>query len=305
MPRKAVALAHAYARSLRKLRDLPEYDAVLVNREAALIGPALIERLINRRGIPLIYWIDDPLYIPYRSRSNGLLSYLKFFGKVKTLCRMSRVVMTNSPSHTAFARRFNPRVWEIPSVVDAARYRGWLPRASNGVVCVGWSGSASTAQNLRLIAAPLGRLSRRADVELSFIGAPSFKLPGVEHEVQAWRAESEVEDLRRFDVGLVPVPMDPWAPHKFYMKLVQYMALGIPPVASPLGSNPLVIEDGVTGFLARDDQEWEQVLTRLVEDPELRESVGRRAAEVAKERYTVQANAEKIVAAFRAGLDGR
>lgn len=105
-----------------------------------------------------------------------------------------------------------------------------------------------------------------------------------------------------FHVGLLPVPRTPWTPYKFYLKLVQYMALGIPPVATPLGSNPTVIDDGVTGFLADDEAAWRRIVDRLIDDRGLREQVGRRAADVARERYTLQANAERIVAAFRSAV---
>jgi hypothetical protein len=298
---KALEMARAYAKFLPKARRAVDYDAVLVNREATLIGPGLIERWVARQRKPLIYLLDDPLYIRYRSPTNGWLSYLKAQRKVATLCRLSTVVLANSPSQAMFARKYNHNVWEIPSVVDADLYTGWMPRngSPNGHVCIGWSGSQSTVANLRLIQRPLKAVSQRADVRLLLIGARDGALPEVPHARTPWRAEREVDDLRLMDVGLVPVPDTPWAPHKFYLKLVQYMALGIPPVATPLGSNASIIEDGVTGFLCRDDAEWERAVERLVSDPELRERCGRNGAEVAHRRYTLQANAERIVAAFR------
>ena len=300
---KATEMARAYARfTAEVLGRVNDYDAVLVNREATLIGPALVERLVSRRGKPLIYHLDDPLYIPYRSPSNGWLSYLKFFGKVRTLCRMSKVVVANSPSHVAFARRFNPNVWEIPSVVDEKLYTGWLPRSNGGKVCIGWSGSPSTAKNLQMIRDPLRRISTRSDVEVRLIGATDFQLPDVPHAAVPWRAETEVDELRRLDVGLLPVPMSQWAPHKFYLKLVQYMALGIPAVATPLGSNVSVIEDGKTGFLASDAAAWRDRLERLICDRGLREAMGRSAADAAHERYTLHANAEKVIAAVESAV---
>ncbi len=301
---KALEMARAYGKFVPKVRNLDGYDAVLVNREATLIGPAVIERWVARRGKPLIYLLDDPLYIPYRSPSNGWLSYLKAPGKVRTLCGISKVVLANSPSHAAFARRHNANVWEIPSVVDAERYTGWRPPNGrlDGTVCVGWSGSPSTAANLQVIRAPLRSWSRRSDVQLLFIGGRDFGLPDVPHAEAPWQAESEVDDLRRLDIGLLPVPATRWAPHKFYLKLVQYMALGIPPVATPIGSNLGVIEDGVTGFFASGDAGWRKAVERLVGDPGLRERCGKQAAEVAHHRYTLQANAEKIVAAFRSAV---
>jgi glycosyltransferase involved in cell wall biosynthesis len=307
VPAKAWEMARAYARfAPRAIRRARDYDAVLINREATLVGPAALERLVARSGRPLIYLLDDPLYIPYRSPSNGWLSYLKFFGKVKSLCRMSSVVLANSPSHARFARAYNDNVWEIPSVVDGDLYTGWAPQESpTGAVGIGWTGSPSTASNLKVIADPLEALGRRDDVELRFIGASESELPGVPHTLLPWRASTEVEDLRSFDVGLLPLPRTPWTRHKFYLKLVQYMALGIPPVATPLGSNPILIKEGETGFLADSDGEWLAKLERLVADPALRERVGRRAAELALSRYTLQANAERIVAAFRSTNDLR
>ena len=301
--RKAYEMARSYAKFIPKARAARDYDAVLVNREATLIGPALVERWVASFGKPIIYHIDDPLYIPYRSPSNGVLSYLKFFGKVGSLCRMSRVVIANSPSHVAYAQRYNSNVWEIPSVVDADRYDGWRPRGDSAApVCIGWSGSPSTVPNLQVIREPLRQLSTRDDLLVHLIGASEFGLLDVRHTGATWNADTEVADLRRLDVGLLPVPQTPWTPHKFYLKLVQYMALGIPPVATPLGANPVVIDDGKTGFLASNSREWVSVIERLVTEPELRETVGRRAAEVARARYTLQANADKVIAAFRSAV---
>lgn len=301
---KVSEMARSYIEFVPKARRARDFDAVLINREATLIGPALIERWVARQGVPLIYHLDDPLYIPYRSPSNGALSYLKCFGKVGTLCKISKVVVGNSPSHVAFARSHNRNVWEIPSVVDADLYTGWTPSApGNGRTAIGWSGSPSTVANLQVVREPLRQVSQRPDIDVVLIGARDFGVPDVPHTAIEWRAESEVKDLQNLEVGLVPVPLTPWTPHKFYLKLVQYMALGIPPVATPLGSNPILIENGETGFLANDAASWRRAILRLVEDYELRERMGKAAAEVAHERYTLQANAEKIVAAFRSAID--
>jgi L-malate glycosyltransferase len=299
---KAIEMVKGYRRQLRRLSRLSDFDAVLINREAVLIGPEVVERLAARRK-PLIYHLDDPLYIPYRSPANGALSYLKFFGKVGRLCGISKTVIANSPSNVEFARRHSSNVWAIPSVVDAELYDGWKPHSSSdGKVAVGWTGSATTVGNLQVIRDPLETISRRDDVQLRFIGGEDFNLPGVRYEAKRWNADTEVDDLRQFDVGLVPLPLTDWTPHKFYLKLVQYMSLGIPAVASPLGSNPIVIQDGENGFLARDGADWVRLLERLIEDDDLRERLGKRAAEDAHRKYTLQANADKIVAAFRSAL---
>ncbi len=156
--------------------------------------------------------------------------------------------------------------------------------------------------SLQVIRQPLRELSQRDDVVFRFVGASDVNLPEIPHTAVSWDPETEVSELRRLDIGLVPLPFTPWTPHKFYLKLVQYMSLGIPAVATPLGSNPIVIEDGRTGFLANTRRDWVQRLELLTSDADLRDEFGQRAAEVAHQRYTLQANAEKVVAAFRSVL---
>ena len=299
--RKTAELARAYGRRLRSLKLVDSYDAVLIYREAALLGPELIERLVARRK-PLIYQLDDPLYVPYRSPWSGWFSYLKFFGKVGRIAAMSEVVIVNSRHHRDYVSRVNSNVWQIPSVVDADVYRPLPRRGRNDKTCVGWSGSATTVGNLQVIAAPLRDLARRGDVRIQLVGVESSPFPDFEVTVLPWRAETEVDDLRKLDIGLLPAPVTEWNKRKFYLKLVQYMALGIPAVCSPLGSNPEVVEHGRTGFLADTSDEWTSALQRLISNPELRAEMGQRAAKVAHERYTLQANAEKIVGAFRAAV---
>lgn len=104
-------------------------------------------------------------------------------------------------------------------------------------------------------------------------------------------------------VGMVPLPVNEWNKRKFYMKTAQYMALGIPTVATPLGSNPEVVQHGVTGFLADSEAEWIDYLSLLIKDHELRLRMSHAAAKAAQEKYSLESNTEKIIEAFRAALN--
>jgi len=299
---KATEMIRGYVDRLRLLRNLDDYDAVFVYREAALLGPAFLERMIARRGKPIIYQLDDPLYVPYRSPSNGYLSYLKFFGKIAEIIRISRVVIVNSSHIYEYAGQYNNNIWRIPSIVDIEKYV-FCPRVGESTaVSIGWSGSPTTVANVRLIADALRELARRVDHRVYLIGSAEFDLPGVEYTAQKWRAETEVEDLRKIEVGMLPLPMTEWNKRKFYMKSAQYMALGIPSVCTPLGSNPEVIEHGKTGFLANTSEEWVGYLERLILDSALREQMAHRAVQVARDKFSLQANTEKIIEAFRSAV---
>src|SRR3954452_7316433 len=300
---KAVELLRAYWRRLGSLRVLDDYDAVLVYREAALIGPELIERWAAHKGKAIIYHFDDPLYVPYRSLWSGWGSYLKFFGKVKRILELSSAAVVHSRHPRDYAERYNRNVCQVPSIVDADVYRYEpRPQGRDGV-CVGWSGSPTTVGNLAVIAEPLRVVARRADVSVEVIGATDPPLADVPMTVRPWRADTEVADLRRLDIGLLPVPLSEWNKRKFYMKLVQYMALGIPAVCTPLGSNPDVVEHGKTGFLADTPADWQRYIELLVEHRELRARMSEHAAQVGQAKHPLQANAETIVAAFRSALD--
>jgi len=300
---KIFEMMRGYAKRLKLLQNLDEYDAIFVYREAALLGPAFLEKMAARKK-PIIYQLDDPLFMPYKSPSNGYLSYLKFFGKIKEIIRISKVVMVNSSHIREYAEQFNQNIWQIPSIVDTRKFiyepfSAYLKR-----VCVGWSGSPTTLKNIKLVEKPLVRLSEKDICDIHFIGGTDFDLESVKYTAQKWNGATEVEDLRRLQIGLVPLPENEWNKRKFIMKTVQYMALGIVPVGTPMASNIEVIQHGENGFLAETNDEWVEYLTILVEDSKLRNQMSKKAAEDARTKYSLEANRSKIIEAFRFAVDG-
>lgn len=297
--RKAGEMVRGYARRIKLIDQVNDFDAVFIYREAALLGPAFLERTIARKR-PIIYQLDDPLFVPYKSPANGVLSYLKFFSKVKQIVRMSSAVLVNSGPIREFAEQYNKNVWQVPSVVDLDQFVYRESDQSRRPVCVGWSGSPTTIKNLKMIEGPLAQISQDKACEISLIGSDNFRLEGVRHEAKPWSMESEVEDLRRIHIGLVPLPDDnPWNPYKFIMKTAQYMSLGIVPVGTPMASNTEVIRHGENGFLAGNSKDWVDLISTLIHDERLRYSMSREAAKDAAAKYSLQANAGKIVKAFR------
>lgn len=299
---KAVEMVRAYGERLGLLKRLDEYDAVFVYREAALLGPAYLERKIAKKK-PIIYQLDDPLFVPYRSPSNGLFSYFKFFGKIKEIIAMSKVVMVNSTQIRQYAEQFNDNIWQIPSIVDTEKF-DYKPRLTHQErACVGWSGSPTTIGNLKMIERPLREISNESVCDFRFIGGEDFGLNGIEHTAQLWNGDTEVEDLRKIQIGLVPLPNHPWNPYKFIMKTAQYMALGIVPVGTPMASNLEVIRHGENGFLADTDSDWVEYIRALVRDDSLRARLSAEAARDAEAKYSLNANREKVIEAFRAALN--
>ncbi len=298
---KMFEMIRGYARRIKLLRNLDEFDAVFVYREAALLGPAFLEKMAARKK-PIIYQLDDPLFMPYKSPTNGYLSYLKFFGKIKEIIKMSKVVMVNSSGIRQYAEQFNKNLWQVPSIVDTKVF-SYKPFAEDlKRPCIGWSGSPTTLKNINLVEKPLQKMSEKDIADIHFIGGTDFGLENVKYSAQKWNGETEVEDLRKIQIGLVPLPENSWNGYKFIMKTAQYMALGIVPVGTPMASNTEVIKHGENGFLAATDAEWVEYLTILAEDSNLRNAMSRQAAQDAQENYSLEANAPKVIEAFRASL---
>jgi glycosyltransferase involved in cell wall biosynthesis len=299
---KAIGLYRGWANRVRLLHHLDGYDGVFVYREAALIGPEICERVLARRGLPIIYGLDDPLFVPYRSPANGALSRLKFPGKVARLCTLATAVIVNGSPLRAFAAQYNRNVQVVPNLVDEWEYRPEV-RPAGDPPRLGWIGSHSSVANLDLLAEPLNTLAGRRRFEVHLIGCDRPALGGVPCVAKPWSAATETRNLRCFDVGLLPLVDHPWNVWKFNFKLAQYMALGIPSVCTPVGSNAEIIDHGTTGFLAATSDEWVGYLEALITDDQLRRRMGAAASEYAQRHFTLRANEEAIVGTFRSALD--
>jgi glycosyltransferase involved in cell wall biosynthesis len=303
-------LAHVtsqFTRRFSAMRKAREYDAVYVFREAALLGPPIFEWLIKRKRVPMVFDFDDAIFVSYRSPSNGYLSYLKFAGKTNTICRLASHVMVGNPYLALYARQFNPHVSMIPTTIDTAKYQV-QPKQPVDAPIIGWTGSFSTVQHLDTLGRALQKLAQRERFRLRVIGTPQYNLEGVEVEAMQWRAETEVEDLRVADIGVMPLPDDSWSKGKCGLKALQFMALGIPTVCSPVGVNTDIIQDGENGFIAGTVDEWVEKLGQLIRSFELRQRLGLAGRTTVESRYSALAQAPRVFEVFESiahDADGR
>ena len=277
------------------LRSVRDFDAVYVFREAALLGPAYFERSINRSGVPMIFDFDDAVFVSYKSPSNGYLSYLKFPGKTATICRLSAHIMAGNPYLADYARQFNPHnVTVIPTTIDTDKYHFPENKPANDVPVIGWSGSHSTVQHLDTLRETLQDLARARRFRLRVIGTANYEIEGVDVEAMAWRSETETSDLQPIDIGVMPLPDDQWSKGKCGLKALQYMALGIPTMCSPVGVNSDIIQDGENGFLAGAKDEWIEKLKRLLDSAELRRKLGAAGRRTVEEKYSARVQAPRV-----------
>lgn len=300
--RKVSLLAESFARRFRLMKSLQTYDLVYVFREAALFGPAVFERLIDRSGLPFVFDFDDAIFESYKSPSNGYLSYLKFAAKTKSICRMASHVIVGNPYLASYARKITDRVTIVPSTIDTDQYAPAEKSSEPEIPLIGWTGSFSTVQHLNTLRSALKKLASQRPFRLRVIGPSAYELNGVDVEVLPWRSATEVEDLRPVDIGIMPLPNDEWTRGKCGMKALQFMALGLPVVCSPVGVNTAIIKNGVNGFLADSEDEWIDKLNQLLVSAELRRQLGKEARVTVESEYSAQVHAPRVFDVFKSAV---
>lgn len=297
--KKATLILSDYVRRLRRILAARRYDVVFLHREAAMIGPAWIERLLKWSGVPFIYEFDDAIYVAYVSPANKYLSYLKFPQKTATICKLASHVIVGNEVLAEYARRRNPNVTIVPTTIDTDKYRpACRYEFGDDVPVIGWSGSYSSVQYLDAVKPAFARLAEKYKFHIEVIGA-DWKFdggPNVKVHSRPWRALTEVADLSRLHIGLMPLPDEDWARGKCALKALQYMALGIPTVVSPVGVNKDVIRDGDNGLWATTTDEWYAALSRLLDDVALRRRLGTAGIETVEREYSARVWAPRVLA---------
>ncbi len=293
---KALATLRGYLRrSVEAL--LPRLPEVLfVYREAALLGPAWLERLFARRR-PMVFDFDDAIYLLDTSPANAWARALKSPDKAAALCRLAHGVTVGNETLAVFARQHAARVTVIPSSIDTDLYRP-PDRAPNRRPVVGWTGSLTTLRYLEELLPALRRLRQTCDFELRVIGG-EVRADGLDVSCLPWRAQTEVADLATLDVGLMPLADDPWSRGKCGMKALQYMGLAIPAVVSPVGANTEIVRDGVNGFWAKSPEEWVDRLALLLRDSGLRKRLGQAARQTVEQEYSARVQAPLLARVLR------
>lgn len=288
------SVAHAvprYARRLVALLGAPgRYDCAWLEGELFPYLPAWGERVLP---LPYVADYDDAVFHKY----DGKPFFTAVLGrKIEAVMRAAAVVTAGSPYVADEARRAGARrVVVLPTVVDLAHYP-LLPPPTGAELRVGWIGTPHTARYLAAIAPALARAARDVPLRLVVVGA-DVAMPEIAVECHPWSEEREAELIASFDVGIMPLPDEPWERGKSGYKLIQCMAAGRPVIASPVGVNGEIVT-GV-GRLASGADEWVAALVELARDRDRRLVLGRAARARVEERYSVEMVAPRVVEVLR------
>lgn len=307
LPATAAGLLGAAFRRLVDVSAAKEADVVLVQREAMMFGPPLIEWLMARvYGRPMVLDLDDATYVSYTSPTYGTVGKaLKWSGKTEDLIRWARVVTCGNRAIADYVAGKGATARVIPTVVDTEVFRPAIRRTGEGSTVLGWIGTHSTFPYLKSIFGVLEKLAKDHPFRLKIVGAgqEDIGIHGVEVENLQWQLKREIEDFQSIDIGLYPIDASlysgNWASGKSGFKAIQYMAVGIPYVATPVGGSSEIGAEGTTHFFAGSDDAWYAALETLITDVTKRTEMGAAGRRHVTEHYNLPAQADKLAKALR------
>lgn len=292
-------LSSGFAR-VKKLTQQKRYNCAIVHCEIFPLLPGMIESRLLK--IPYIYDFDDAFYLKYQAKRFRLISPL-LFNKFSSVIGRASVVTAGNSVLESHANGINKNTYLLPTVVDVNRYKV-LARKAGSSFTVGWIGSPSTAQYLEGIARSLSALGMYQHIRLVVIGGKAPSIPNVDVAELPWSEDNEVKEINSFDVGVMPLPDNSWERGKCGFKLIQYMACGLPVIASPVGVNCEIVEHGVNGLLAETPVEWETALRTLLSDPELRNKMGKAGRKKVERQYSLQVTGPRLASLLKSVVKG-
>jgi glycosyltransferase involved in cell wall biosynthesis len=276
------------------------YDIIFIFRDALMTGSTFFEKRFSRSKAKIIFDFDDAIWIQGVSEANKKLSFLKNADKTATIIKLSDLIFAGNQYLADYASQFNKNIVIVPTTIDTAIYVPSENGTGQQPVCIGWSGSFSTIVHFALAIPALKRIKDkyRDAVKFKIIGDAKYYCKELETQGVAWIAATEVEDLSEIDIGVMPLPDDEWAKGKCGLKGLQYMALGIPTLMSPVGVNTEIIKHAVNGYLPSTEDEWVNILSTLVDSKECRAKIGNAGRQTVVEKYSVEAWKDKYLEYF-------
>ncbi len=286
----------------RLLFSIHRFDYIFIHREAAPIGPPIFEwiiaKIIRKK---IIYDFDDAIWLPNVSESNKVISWLKWNRKVRSICGWSYKVSCGNEFLASFARKHNSSVIINPTTIDT---KGLHNPALYNIVeksakIIGWTGTHSTLQYVAPFLPIIEALwNKYPHIELLIIADKDPQWNKSFVRFVRWTKETEMQDLIKIDIGIMPLTDDLWAKGKCGFKALQYMALEKPAVASPVGINVQIIDDGINGYLCLTDKEWFQRLEHLVLNSSIGNEMGRKGRQNVVDHYSVISNSSNFLLLF-------
>ncbi len=298
--RKSYYILKGIIKRMVLLFSIGKYHYVFIHRESSPVGPPFFEWILSKLlKKKFIYDFDDAIWLPNYRQENKLWNHLKNYSKISKIIAYADKIVAGNDFLKRYAEQFNSNVVLIPTTIDTEKVHNILTNHEVEKVKIGWTGSHTTIKYLDDMIPVLRELEKEREFEFIVISnqKPDFKLKSF--RFVPWNIETEIKDLSQIQIGIMPLLDTNWARGKCGFKALQYMALGIPAVASPVGVNLKIIKNGENGFLCSNHQEWKEKLTRLLDDSELRKRMGEKGRAFIEANYSVQSQKKQFLDLFK------
>mgnify|MGYP001275097968 CR=1 FL=1 len=287
--KKILGTIKGYFKRVRDIRNAKTYDVIYIFLWVSPFGKFFFEKALLKKAKKVIYDFDDSIFL---DSNNFFQNILKSPKKFNYLIENAHHVILSSPFnlHRCKEINLNNAVSYIPCSLDTTRFKPTEGKtALNKKIVLGWTGTFSSIPYLDSIKPILIKLREERDFKLLLITNFEYEFPEMELEVLEWKKESEISDLSKIDIGLYPIHMDEWSLGKGGLKMMQYMAIGIPGVATNYGTAQHIVNHGSNGYLVSTDQEWVDVLKLLIDNENLRNEIGEKARYDLEKNYSYNA----------------
>ena len=296
MPLPVGEILLEYFKRIIQLLNKKTFDLIWLQQELLPWIPSVFENLLVRGNTKIVADYDDAFFHRYdQNKSFFIRSLLK--NKIDSVMEYADMVLAGNNYLFERAKLSNENVKLFPTVVDINKFVNSNP-IKDDVFTIGWIGSPGTAKYLKIIEDALKEVSLDKNIRINLIGVNKINLSGVSINHIKWDENTEVEEISKFDVGIMPLPDNPWERGKCGFKLIQYLSCNLPVIGSPVGVNKEIIINGVNGFQANSKDEWIKYIRLLKDDRELMLKMGENGRRIVEEKYSLQGNVVKLIDYF-------
>ena len=285
-----------YLKRIASVLFIPHNSIVYIGAELLPYMPSWLESYLHFRGIKYLIEFDDAVFHNYENK-NIIIRKL-YREKFRKVISKASLVICGCRYLADYSKQWNKNVLIIPTSIDKNKYNKTISCTNN---IIGWIGSSTTSPNIKIVIPALKKLSEEFNFELHLIGFDKkyeYLLNGINYRLIDWTSETEVSELSQFTIGIMPLYDTPGNRGKCAFKLVQYMAVGIPTISTPLQSN-IDIDKKCGNLFANTEEEWYIAFKDLLFNPDRRNQVGNNNKRVAMQHYTFQSNSQKIIGSLK------
>jgi glycosyltransferase involved in cell wall biosynthesis len=298
--RNIKSILKAYIKRFFVLFSVKKYNLLVVEKELFPYLPAIFERILKLIGIKYVVDYDDAIFHQYDNSNHKIIKSFLSNKIAKVMKYSSLVVAGNSYLANYATKKAGAKATVVPTVIDLDKYdKVVASQKDNKEVVIGWIGSPSTSKYLTFLEDVFIELSQKYSIKVHIIGSTVSPFKNFNAKLIKWSENSEIEEMKKFDIGVMPLLDNPWERGKCGFKLIQYMGCSLPVIGSPVGVNCEIIDNGKNGFLAITIEEWKNSLEILITDLELRKQMGKEGREKVERCYSKNAVKNELLSIYK------